>query len=547
MSWLISKKKWIRYGTATVIVIFLIFLTIETRNNEEASINEAFLENQIEIQQTVTEAIANNISSEIQLMLAELRILSNSDELQNDLGTAESNEIIQKTFAKMNSIAPTAQILATDEHFEVISQVSRHHKPLLGAKLELKSIWDENQDLKEPIIGTFRGPPFKEPEVAIIHPVIDQETKISKGAIMVTLPSDSFFARHGNIYNLESQFIVVLNEDHTYLVGPTDILIGEDFFGDTSQEHFNYNQIQKAHYEKVVSGNPDYELYDYGVGERLNTGHPIIINGKEELFLFVITPTSTIYGEVNQIISFDKIQTSVLIITISVILGVLLFKRTKIFEQEKLATIGQLSSNIAHDMRNPLGAIRSSSKRIETQNKNQNQIISDEVARINRSVKRMSHQVEEVLNYVRTVPLIKTTKSLKEMLLYSLNIVEIPKNIKVNLPENDVTIECDPEKLEIVFINLILNAVQAIGDDEGTITIRLKDAQSDLKLEFENSGPPIPDDVMPKIFEQLFTTKLKGTGLGLSICKNIVEQHQGAITVTSNPVTFLIYLLKRLD
>ena len=82
-------------------------------------------------------------------------------------------------------------------------------------------------------------------------------------------------------------------------------------------------------------------------------------------------------------------------------------------EKEKLAIIGQLSSNIAHDIRNPLGAIRSSSKRIETQNKGHNQIVDDEITRINRAVKRISHQVEGVLNYIRIVPLIPTTKSIK--------------------------------------------------------------------------------------------------------------------------------------
>ena len=216
-------------------------------------------------------------------------------------------------------------------------------------------------------------------------------------------------------------------------------------------------------------------------------------------------------------------------------------------EKEKLATIGQLSSNIAHDVRNPLGAIRNSSKRIETQNKNQNQVINDEVARINRSVKRMSHQVEGVLNYIRIVPLVLTTKSIKEMLDYSLDMVEIPKNIKINLPENDVIVECDSEKLETVFTNLILNAVQAINTDDGIISIRLTYKQADLKLEFENSGPLIPDDKLSEIFNPLFTTKLKGTGLGLSSCKNIIEQHKGTINVSSNPVIFTISLPKTLD
>lgn len=244
------------------------------------------------------------------------------------------------------------------------------------------------------------------------------------------------------------------------------------------------------------------------------------------------------------------LQTTLGIINVSAhffmiyLIWIILYKHA---EKEKLATIGQLSSNIAHDMRNPLGAIKSSSRRIETQNKNQNQVIEDEVLRINRAVRRMSHQIEEVLNYIRIVPLVTTKKSIKEMLKYSLDTVIIPKNIKVSLTENDTPIECDSEKLEIVFVNLILNAVQAIGNDEGTIAIRLIDSINDLKLEFENSGPPIPEEDLSKIFKPLFTTKLKGTGLGLSSCKNIVEQHQGMITVTSNPVKFTIYLLKQLD
>ena len=302
----------------------------------------------------------------------------------------------------------------------------------------------------------------------IVHPITGRDDGASKGFLVVTLPSDRFFARHGNIYDIDSQFIVVIDRSHTYITGPTDKLIGESFSNEVSQEHFSYNEIQNEHYEKVFSGNFAYAIYDYGLGERLNTGYPISINGNDELFLFVITPTNTIYGEVSELVFTDKIQTSLLIITIAVILGIMLFRRTKAFEQENLATIGQLSSNIAHDMRNPLGAIKSSTRRIQNQNKTNNinnQVISDEILRIDRAVKRMSHQVEGVLNYVRSTPIIPTDISVKEMLNYSLDVVSVPENIKIVLPENDVTIECDSEKIENVFVNLILNAVQAIGND----------------------------------------------------------------------------------
>ena len=532
MLWSVSKKKWFWYVVPIVLVISLIAITLEVHNKEEEHINQALLENQIEIQQTVTEAIANNISSEIELILSELKILAGSDELQEDLGTAESSKLIQDAFQKMNSIAPTVQILAIDENAEVLSQVSRHHAKLVGKNLKwIPFFTDEHKKSTEPQIDTIRGHPFKGPEILIINPIIDKEDGTSKGFLVVTLPSDRFFARHGNIYNLDSQFIVVIDSSYTYLVGPTDKLIGENFFGPVSQEHFDYNEIQNQHYEDIFFGDSAHAIYDYGLGERLNTGYPISINDSDEFFLFVITPTNTIYGEVGDLVFADKIQTSLLIITIVVILGILLVKRTKAFEQENLATIGQLSSNIAHDMRNPLGAIKSSTRRIQNQNKNNNinnKVISDEILRINRAVKRMSHQVEGVLNYVRSTPIIPTNISVRDMLNYSLDIVNVPENINLKLPEKDTIIECDSEKIENVFVNLILNAVQAIGNDaKGSIIIRLEEKYNDIKIEFENSGPSISDDKLPHIFKPLFTTKLKGTGLGLSGCKNIIEQHKG--------------------
>ena len=559
LSWFINKKKWLWYVIPVVLVISLIAVTLEVHTHEEKEIRKSFLENQIEIQQTVTDAIANNISSEIQLTLAELRILANSDELQDNLGSAQSSKLIQNTFRKINSIAPTAKILAVDENFEVVSQVSLNPKLLVGknlAKTRIHSIVDQNPD--KPQIYTVFGPPFKRAEIAVVYPVIDKQTEASKGILIGTFVADQFFTRHGNIYDVDSQFIAVIDKNHSHLVNPVDELIGDAVFGEKSLEFYDYNQTLRAFIENLLEGNSGHAIYDFGLGERLTTGHPIIINENNEMFLLVVWPTSTISGEVGTIISTGKIQTSILTITTVAILGVLLFKRTKIFEQEKLATIGQLSSNIAHDLRNPLGTIKNSTRRIQNQNKNNNinnQIISDESTRIDRAVKRMSHQIEGVLNYVRSTPIIPTKISIMEMLNYSLDVANVPNNIKIHLPEKDMVIECDSEKIENVFVNLIVNAIQAIDKDIGTISIKLTEnktlsyqiPQSEVKIEFENSGPPIPDDKLSEIFKPLFTTKLKGTGLGLSGCKNIVEQHKGKINATSNPVIFTIILPKKLD
>lgn len=209
-------------------------------------------------------------------------------------------------------------------------------------------------------------------------------------------------------------------------------------------------------------------------------------------------------------------------------------------KSEKFAAVGELASLIAHDMRNPLGAMRNSAALI--QGSSQDGVIARETERINRSIKRMSHQIEGVLNYVRNPPLVLEPYSVRAILEQSLDAVTIPDTIRLGLPDNDATILCDSEKLEFVFSNIILNAVQAIRDDPGSITVRIYDLDDSVEITFENSGPGITRDDLQRIFEPLFTTRMQGTGLGLTSCRNIIERHGGTITASSGPVTFTIHL-----
>ena len=119
-----------------------------------------------------------------------------------------------------------------------------------------------------------------------------------------------------------------------------------------------------------------------------------------------------------------------------------------------------------------------------------------------------------------------------------------PKNIQLNLPQNDLTVNFDYEKMLIEFVNILLNAVQSIGENKGKISITTYETSSDTIIKFENSGPNIPTKELGKVFDTLFTTKLEGTGLGLSSCKNIIEQHGGEIKVSNNPVIFSIKIPK---
>ncbi len=524
-------------------------VTVTIYSIEEESIKNTVVRNQVEIQEIITKSISKNINSELNLIIFEMSLLAESEQLQEDIGTKESNNLISQTFNRINSISPAAQILALDGNFKVLSQVSKNHDSFVGATVRgLPELMDSEQGraVTDPRVFTINTSLFDEPEIAITYPIFDNDTHVSSGLLLVTFPSSEFFKRHGNIYDVESQFLMVMDENNVLLIHPNMENVGKGFFDDEIQQDIGENQILNKHIQHVSNGNLATAIFslDDNIGERINSAVPVSIDGKNEFVFGVVTPTHSINQEIDEIIFFTKIQTIFLLMSTIAVLLVFLLKRTQSFKKEKLTVIGQLSSNIAHDIRNPLGTIKNAGVIIEKENNHDNEIISRELSRINLSVRRISHQIEEVLNYVRTTPMILKPCSIYEIVKEAADTIDVPSNIKINFPENDVTVSIDPEKILIVFVNIMLNAVQSIGKDDGHVTVSIRESSSNVIIKIENSGPSIPSNDLKRIFDALFTTKLEGTGLGLSSCKNIVEQHKGTIHVATDPVTFSIRIPK---
>ncbi|MGI0065910.1 MAG: PAS domain S-box protein, partial [Nitrosotalea sp.] len=200
---------------------------------------------------------------------------------------------------------------------------------------------------------------------------------------------------------------------------------------------------------------------------------------------------------------------------------------------KRLSAIGELSARIAHDLRNPLSVVHNTLEIIKIQNPNFEKNNQSKFDRIERAIKRMTHQIDEVMEYVVPNPLQLQHVSLLGIINSSISNV-MTKNTEIHVPQNDVNIKCDPEKLEIVFTNLLLNATQAMNN-QGSIYFRIKDRQDDVvnknfaTIEIEDTGPGIPKSLLNKIFDPLFTTRQIGTGLGLVSCRSIVEKHGGYI------------------
>lgn len=216
-------------------------------------------------------------------------------------------------------------------------------------------------------------------------------------------------------------------------------------------------------------------------------------------------------------------------------------KTDALLRSEKMAIIGELTSRLAHDLRNPLSVIKTAHGVMKEKPKMDIEKRLQYNARIDRSLQRIIHLVDDVLGFVRISDLELVKTSLLSLIESSIDSIDIPEKIKIIKPENDFQINCDFRKIEAVFSNIITNSIQAV-DDEGRIEIRFSETKNGIKIEVEDTGHGIAKSILPKIFDPLFTTKTNGTGLGLAICKTIIEQHGGSISAKSNPTTFTILI-----
>ena len=216
---------------------------------------------------------------------------------------------------------------------------------------------------------------------------------------------------------------------------------------------------------------------------------------------------------------------------------------------KELEIVGGLSSKIAHELKNPLSVLRNSVEILKAESNSESEEKIKLLNSMSRAINRIDHQLNEVLEFVMPKNLDLKTHSLLEMLEGALVDILNLEHVTVCLPYFDVKVLCDRKKMEIVFENLLLNAVHAM-QNKGKILIEWNETETEIHISIKDSGPGISEKLLLRIFDPLFTTNKVGTGLGLSVCKTIVEQHNGSITAETEfgkSTTFCISLKKNQD
>jgi signal transduction histidine kinase len=207
-----------------------------------------------------------------------------------------------------------------------------------------------------------------------------------------------------------------------------------------------------------------------------------------------------------------------------------------VVQGERLSTLGKLTATVSHELRNPMSSIRNSLFLIREFAGDRDKVRSN-AERAERSIARCDNILGDLLEYTRQRSLNLKPASLQGLVRDILSEQKHPPEIRLvtDLRGTDAQVMIDVERFQRVVTNLIQNAAEAIrtGRGFGEIKVQTGLVGEQVFLEIADDGPGMSREILPRIFEPLFTTKSFGAGLGLPTAKHLVEQHQGKITVNS--------------
>jgi signal transduction histidine kinase len=228
-------------------------------------------------------------------------------------------------------------------------------------------------------------------------------------------------------------------------------------------------------------------------------------------------------------------------------------KTNKLQAVERLVAIGETAGMVGHDLRNPLQSIILSlslaKKKLKALPFKETRDIINWCGIVERQVSYMDKIVSDLQSYAKPLNPRLVEIRFHDLINDSLSSIVVPKNVQlsIKIPEDLPKLFVDPELMKRVFVNLIMNAIQAFREG-GEIAIKASKTDETVIISIHDTGEGIPKENLSKIFKPLFTTKARGQGFGLPVCKRLIEVHDGSIAVKSEKgkgSNFIIKLPRR--
>lgn len=582
---------------ATILIVGISYgLFFYLQSVTERNLRDSLFEQQRQRQMQATRAIAQHVESDLSSIVANLRALSVS------IGMVDGTELIDSqaarkaandTFYEINSgTDPVSRKVRnmTDDLYIVdkngiirVNIVSPGMPNFVGTNLSSRDYLKVTESRMDAVFsngfvgldGNYR--------IAITYPIEDPKTQRYLGLAAVTMPTATFFRNYGNTYDIQSQYLAVLDTGGVQLVHPVQSLVGTEFFGDYTQNQTGRNKVLNSLISTVMSGKPETAVYEFRNGERLNTGYPVFLEGRPTYFIFVITPTSAIYSSVNDILLVQRTETFSLLAGMAAAIVVLIIflvkwngtlekavkdrtsklaesNRQLAFVNERLIAINEKLEasekmekefvNIAaHELRTPIQPILGLTEIL------QQKVDDPELKSVLETIQRNARRLQQLANDILDVTRIESQslKLTREVLDINQIVVDVVHDFKSRLgnggslrietslskPTNGkLLVYGDRQRLYQVVSNILDNSTKFT--DQGTILVSTDLTSTNggqVLVSVRDTGSGIDREVMPRLFTKFVSKSDKGTGLGLFIAKSIVEAHGGKIWAGNNPDT----------
>jgi signal transduction histidine kinase len=527
------------------------------QNNTENNIRNSLFEQQKQRQIESTKALSNHIASDLDLIMSKLELLANSGTLQQEnLVGNKTTEELGKTYQQINSKTPLDRLFILDKNNIVKSSIAANDLPrFVGVNFSDREWARETKDMQLPVYSNgFEGRDGVY-RIAITFPIINEGAYI--GLVAASLSTIPFFEHYGNIYDIKSQYLAVLDRNAGQLIHPVKSFIGTSFFGNHTQQVTGHNEILNNIIRTVISGKPYSDTYEFRNSERLNTGYPIWVGSKPEYFVFVITPTSAIFSQINDVIFTQRIEIFSLLAGVTAAVAVLIVflmkwntnlnnevkRRTKDLESanEQLKFHDKMQKEFinvaAHELRTPIQPILGLSQIIQSNVMDEN--LRSQVKVIERNAKRLQGLTNDILDVTRieshTLKLNKEKFNLNDVITNCINDVTINnngKNVKLSYEPRDIIVEGDKGRISQVISNILSNATKFTT--EGSILIKSEKHDNQVMISVKDTGSGIDPELFPRLFSKFVSKSFSGTGLGLFIAKSIIESHNGKIWAENN-------------
>jgi signal transduction histidine kinase len=507
-------------------VAFTFFVYFQQQT--EQNIRDSMLEQQEKNQKDTTKALAQHISSDMSSILARLQGLSYSKFLQEgDLTSNNTKSLFEIIYRQINSSTPVDRLFTVDTHGIVKTNIVPEGQPSFIERDVSYLDWvNETKDTMLPQFSDIFMGADNRYRIAVTHPIINNSFNGTNyiGLVGAVLPTNEMFEYYGNIYDIDSKYLAVLDSKGVILVHPIPSLIGKPFNGSYFQNISAYNKVLNNLISSVVfSGKPSSAIYSFVNGERLTSGYPILLNGKNQYSAFIITPTTTIYSKINSIIAIERLEMFSLIIGIiaAVMMLILFLSRMNSMLAKGITTrtieLKELNENLlmsnqklesaneqlevhdkmqkefiniaAHELRTPIQPILGIIEVIKNNTKDKNQIEYCNV--LQRNALRLKKIAENILDITRiesnTLNLEKENFELGGLIFDIVNDynTRLDKDKKIKFEyegtNNQFNISGDRIRIGQVISNLIDNSVKFISkedmekkDEDGVICVNIR-------------------------------------------------------------------------